>query len=134
MEERQGTSERPDDFAGIDKEIEPSSFEQRRSSWADARAEDLHVCPACHSELVYPTAWEPARDKHWSVGLRCPECSWNGGGVYGQALVDRFDDVLDRGTAALLNDLKALWRANLEDEIDRFVAALEADQILPEDF
>ena len=29
--------------------------------------------------------------------LRCPECEWNGGGVYDQEIVDRFDEELDAG-------------------------------------
>ena len=48
--------------------------------------------------------------------------------------MDRFDDELDRGTEALMRDLKRLTQANMEDEIDRFVLALGSDAILPEDF
>jgi hypothetical protein len=49
-------------------------------------------------------------------------------------VVDRFDEALDLGTDAMLNDLLLLARANMESEVDRFVAALVADHILPEDF
>jgi hypothetical protein len=48
--------------------------------------------------------------------------------------VDRFDEHLDRGTEALVRDLRRLTRANMEDEIDAFVRALEADAIQPMDF
>jgi len=48
--------------------------------------------------------------------------------------VDRFDEQLDIGTEILLRDLKRLEQANMEDEIDRFVRAVNADAILPEDF
>ncbi len=34
----------------------------------------------------------------------------------------------------LARDYKRLMRANMADEIDRFVGALTADAILPEDF
>ena len=44
-------------------------------------------------------------------------------GVYEQDDVERFDEELDRGTEALVRDLKRLMRANMEDEIERFVAA-----------
>ncbi len=71
---------------------------------------------------------------HWEVLLRCPNCEWNDVGVYDQTTVDRFDDELDRGTEALMRDLKRLTQANMEDEIERFVLALAADAILPEDF
>jgi hypothetical protein len=42
--------------------------------------------------------------------------------------------VLDRGTEALVRDLKRMMHANMEDEIERFVTALDADHILPDDF
>jgi hypothetical protein len=94
----------------------------------------LHVCPSCASELVYPTDWEPASRKRWSVDLRCPDCEWLGNGVYAQEIVDRFDEVLDDGTEQLLDDLNLLARANMEEQVERFIAALRAGQILPEDF
>jgi len=49
-------------------------------------------------------------------------------------VVDRLDEALDHGTEAVLDDLNILVRANMEDQIDRFVAALNGDKILPEDF
>lgn len=97
-------------------------------------AHDLHVCRECGSRLVYPTDWSEAGPKHWEVDLRCPNCSWTGGGVYAQEVVERFDQELDVGTEALVDDLKRLMRSNMEEEIERFVGALHADQILPEDF
>jgi hypothetical protein len=98
------------------------------------RAEDLHVCPHCSSTLVIPIDWAPAPNERWQVGLRCPECEWTGGGTYTQEIVDHFDEVLDLGTEAVLNDLNLLARANIEEEVERFVAALNADHILPSDF
>lgn len=95
---------------------------------------ELHVCPECASELVAPVAWEEAGRSHWEVTLHCPNCDWLGGGVFDEELVERFDEQLDRGTEALVRDLQRLMRANMEDEIDRFVAALAADAIWPMDF
>ena len=97
-------------------------------------AEDLHVCGTCDSELVYPVDWEESGAEHWEVTLRCPNCEWSGTGVFDQDIVERFDEELDRGTEALVRDLKDLMQANMEDEIDRFVSALEAGHIVPEDF
>lgn len=96
--------------------------------------EGLHVCPHCASRLVAPVAWEEAGPTHWDVTLHCPNCDWLGSGVFDEELVERFDEELDRGTEALVLDLQRLMRANMEDEIDRFVAALAADQIWPMDF
>ena len=96
--------------------------------------EDLHVCGTCDSELVYPVDWEEVGETHWEVQLRCPNCEWAGTGVFEQDTVERFDEALDRGTEALVRDLKRMMQANMEDEIERFVRALEADHIIPEDF
>jgi hypothetical protein len=95
---------------------------------------DLHVCPACDRELVYPVEWSEVSPTHWEVLLRCPNCEWSDLGEFDQSTVDRFDDELDRGTEALMCDLKRLTQANMEDEIERFVSALGVDAILPEDF
>ena len=55
-------------------------------------------------------------------------------GVFDQDTVERFDEELDRGTDNLVDDLKRLIRANMEEEIERFSEALVEDHILPEDF
>ncbi len=101
---------------------------------AEREPEDLHVCPACDSHLVLPVDWAPAAGQSWSVDLRCPDCEWTGGGIYSQEVVDRFDDVLDSGTEAILEDLTSLQQANMEELAETFITALWADQILPEDF
>jgi predicted RNA-binding Zn-ribbon protein involved in translation (DUF1610 family) len=117
-----------------DRGLEPSIFESRGTSAQRRRRGELHRCPECGSDLVYPTDWAPASNRHWHVALRCPECEWNGGGRYTQEMVDGLDEALDRGTEAVLEDLNILVRANMEDQIECFVAALDGDQILPEDF
>ena len=96
--------------------------------------EELHICTECEAGLVYPVEWEELTTTHWEVSLRCPNCEHCCVGTYGQEVVDRFDDELDRGTTALLRDLKRLTRANMEDEIDRFCEALDSDAIWPMDF
>ncbi len=106
----------------------------RRPAAPGAQECGLHVCPTCVSELVYPTDWAPAEPKSWNVQLRCPDCEWHGGGVYAQEIVDRFDEQLDLGTEQLLADLTLLTRANMEEQVDRFVTALNAGWIVPEDF
>jgi hypothetical protein len=133
MADRQKTQEREPRSSEL---VEAQLFGARRlPASRDARAEkDLHICPSCASRLVYPTDWAPAAARHWNVDLRCPECEWTGGGVYAQGVVDRFDEALDEGTEALLADLNLLARANMEEETERFIAAVTTDRILPEDF
>jgi hypothetical protein len=94
----------------------------------------LHMCPECDADLVYPTQWSEVERTRWEVALRCPNCEWTHTGVFDQDTVERFDEELDRGTDNLVDDLKRLIRANMEEEIDRFADALGADHILPEDF
>jgi hypothetical protein len=95
---------------------------------------ELHICPDCASELVYPIHWEEAGPENWRVSLRCPNCERNATGVFSQDVVDQFDERLDEGTEHVVSDLKQLMHANMSEEIDRFVAALEAEALLPEDF
>lgn len=95
---------------------------------------DLTICPCCGRDLVYPLDWAPASARKWAVTLRCPECEWRGGGIYEQALVDRFDESLDDGTQSVLDDLELLTRSNMEEQVETFLAALNADLIVPEDF
>jgi hypothetical protein len=96
--------------------------------------QDLHICPECDRDLVYPVEWEETSPTHWEVLLRCPNCEWSDVGTFDQATVDRFDEKLDIGTEILLRDLKRLEQANMEDEVERFVRAIDAGAILPEDF
>jgi hypothetical protein len=95
---------------------------------------DLHICPGCESDLVYPVQWEEADESHWRITLRCPNCEWSEDGIFGQTQCDGFDDELERGTDALTRDYKRLMTANLAEEIDRFAQALDVDGILPSDF
>ena len=95
---------------------------------------ELHRCRACGSELVFPLDWSEASATHWRVTLRCPECEWTETGEFGQEAVERLDEVLDRGTEALVRDLRLVVQANMEEETDRFVAALAGGHILPADF
>jgi hypothetical protein len=101
---------------------------------AASSATELHHCKDCASDLVYPVAWEEAGNQGWQLDLRCPNCEWNGDGVYDQTTVERLDEELDRGTSVLVRDLKALMHANMEEEIERFIAALRDDHIQPMDF
>jgi hypothetical protein len=96
--------------------------------------QDLHMCVECDSDLVYPVQWEEAGTENWSVLLHCPNCDVFREGVFTQDNVELFDEELDRGADALARDYKRLMRANMADEIDRFVGALNAGAILPEDF
>jgi hypothetical protein len=110
---------------------EPAAVVRAESS---STLRDLHLCPECDRDLVYPVEWEETSPTHWEVLLRCPNCEWSEVGTFDQPTVDQFDEQLDIGTEILLRDLKRLQQANMEDEIEVFVRALDAGAILPEDF
>jgi hypothetical protein len=96
--------------------------------------QDLHVCVECSSELVYPVQWEESGTENWSVLLHCPNCDVYREGIFSQDTVEVFDEELDRGADTLARDYKRLMRANMAEEIERFVGAITAGAILPEDF
>ncbi|MCP9489724.1 MAG: hypothetical protein MSC31_07585 [Solirubrobacteraceae bacterium MAG38_C4-C5] len=116
------------------KTIEVMLFEQAPARPMSFSATGLHVCPTCASELVHPIAWSEHGRELWEVTLRCPECHAFTTGVHHQTVVEALDIELDRGTDALVADLRRLVEANTEDEIARFAAVLQSDLLLPEDF
>jgi hypothetical protein len=95
----------------------------------------LHVCPECRSDLVQPVAWEQvASNNEWRLWRRCPECEWHGDDVHREAHIDEYDEQLDFGTRELAEELRSLQQTNMQEAADKFIAALQADLILPEDF
>lgn len=109
--------------------------EQRATAAERACAPDpLHVCFHCAGELAYPLDWAEEGPRHWRIVLRCPECEARREGVFEQAVVEQLDEQLDDATGALLSDLRQLTKANMEDEIEFFIRALDADLIVPSDF
>ena len=97
-------------------------------------ARPLHICPECSSSLVQPHSWSEVDESRWELVLLCPNCEWTADGVYSQAEVEDLEDRLEEGLSDMLADLQRLAQANMADEVDRFIAALDADLILPEDF
>jgi hypothetical protein len=96
--------------------------------------DQLHICFNCAGEFVYPLDWCEEGVRHWRIVLRCPECESRREGVFEQTSVELLDDELDRAASALLGDLRRMTHANMSEEVDFFVRALEADLIVPSDF
>lgn len=113
------------------RKIEVVRFNDRSAA---TEHQALHVCPECRCELVQPISWTEASEDQWELLLRCPNCDWSTEGVFPQAAVEDLEEQLDQGLADMLSDVQRLTQANMAEEIDRFVAALQADLILPEDF
>lgn len=109
-------------------------FTDEPAKTTPAGPRELHVCPECSEDMVQPVGWDRRGHECWHVGLWCANCDWEDSGEFEQDALDRFDEALDEGTEALVGDLKALQRANMEEEIELFAAALACDALLPEDF
>jgi RNase P subunit RPR2 len=94
----------------------------------------LHVCPDCTAPLVQPLSWAETDNDQWELELLCPNCGWGTVGVYNQAEVEELEDRHEEGLSEMLADLQRLAQANMTEEVEQFIAALDADVILPEDF
>lgn len=97
-------------------------------------SEALHICPNCDGKLVHPLDWFEESPGRWRLLMRCPDCELLREGAFGQGLIERLDDELDRAMSALLSDLKSITHANMAEEIELFARALELDLIGPSDF
>ena len=95
---------------------------------------DLHLCPACESDLVYPVTWEERSGDAWLIERRCPNCEWRHSGEFAQEDVEVFDDALNDGTEELLVTLRNFARSNMEADINRLIDAIHLDLIEPMDF
>ena len=103
-----------------------------RDTQADGRV--LSDCPACGSDLIQPLAWSQTADGRWNLLLECPNCRRSEAGTFTRTQVEHLEDRLDEGLTAMITDLQRMAQANLVADIERFTRALQADQILPEDF
>src|ERR1700736_3698567 len=124
--------ERPHVPGGRKVDLTPGG--SRQDAEVNASPNRLHVCFHCAGELAYPLDWCEEGPRHWRIVLRCPDCESLREGVFEQTAVETLDDELDRGASALLADLKRITHANMTDEIEFFVRALDADLIVPSDF
>ncbi len=100
----------------------------------DPAVDGLHVCPECRSELVQPREWHDAGPDHWLLDRFCPECWWTGEDRHPQDVMEAFDITLDDGTDALIRSLHALTAERMQEDVERFTAALRAGALLPEDY
>ena len=95
---------------------------------------DLTTCRFCGGHLVYPLRWSAVGTQHWRIELRCPECEDRGTVVEHQAVVDRFDERLEQGAAALARDLHELVQITIDAEVEQLHVSLSSGRLRPEDF
>lgn len=94
----------------------------------------LHVCVACGCEQMHPIQWEEHGTSHWWVINRCPECEARFEFVASEQDCQIFDDIIEEQVEDIERIYRRMVTANLAEEVDRFVTALQADAILPFDF
>jgi hypothetical protein len=92
------------------------------------------VCGGCGSRLMYPADCEEHGRDHWYIVLKCADCADRKGARFDVEMLDALDRELDRAEAEIEADLACLTRANMADYVTRFVSALDAGAIEPEDF
>lgn len=95
---------------------------------------ELQTCPLCKSELVYPVERYQLNNVDWKVLLLCPNCL-----CQRELVVDReaVRELLKNARVArekLMRELDNMQKKNMQDEVDRFVEALDRDHIMPIDF
>lgn len=103
------------------------------SRLARQRADAPHVCTACALPFVYPEFGLPV-GRRWRVLLRCLSCGWSGERMLDEEALETFERELDEERGQIELDLERLTQRNMREYHDRFVAALAADAIFPEDF
>ena len=94
----------------------------------------LHCCPECHCDLVYPETWQEAADGTWALERRCPNCEWRDTGTFTHDEIEPFDDAIELGNEVLLTELRTWTYANMSDDVERLITAIERDLIQPIDF
>lgn len=98
------------------------------------RTDDLLVCGTCRSRLMYPADCEENGRDDWHIELKCPECGGSQWTRFDLDTLDALDRELEQAQEEIETDLARLTRANMADYVTRFVSALDAGAIEPEDF
>lgn len=103
--------------------------------------DSLRICPECDCRLCFESAAEPITPDLWLVVVQCPNCWGAWRRTVSDVELELFEHALDDDTRVIEDAVETLVIENavteamqLEAEVARFTAALEADAILPMDF
>ena len=83
---------------------------------------------------MYPTDWKRSGAATWDLDLRCPNCELKRTVTMTREGVEHFNRLLYHGAQALAREAQEISRRYFAEEATRFIAALDADLILPIDF
>jgi hypothetical protein len=95
---------------------------------------DQNIESSSNNHDAHTTVTTEMATETWEITLRCPDCEWWHTGEFADDAVDEFDEVLNDGTEQLLESLRTFARVNMEEDIERFVRAIEIGLIEPMDF
>lgn len=101
------------------------------------RKQPLTRCPACKVHAVVPIMDECVHNEEsgrWLLSLLCTACRMHREVLVTQEQANDFDRALDDEARKLTAAIRRWSYKSMEDDICRFVAACEADQVWPEDF
>ena len=107
----------------------------RRQDDTTRRAKDLQFCDACQRDFIVPVSVVDLIDAdRCIVELACSNCGTTSLGVHNDHTLMALDRSLDASQEQMLEAIEVLRIADELDRVDRFVRALRAGHILPEDF
>src|SRR4051812_2654096 len=99
------------------------------------RKQQLTRCRDCKLESVIPIEDEcEERFGGWNLTVICTVCREVRKLSVTQLQAEEFDEALDKQSREVVRAIRRFERANMQDDIERFVNALNIDAILPEDF
>jgi hypothetical protein len=101
----------------------------------DTTTPDVCVCTACERDFIVPISVVDLIDHdRCVVELQCTNCGTSSLRVHEDRELMELDRRLDTVQAQMRETVEMLEISDDLDRIDRFVRALRADHILPEDF
>jgi hypothetical protein len=106
----------------------------RATDVGDPAPSGLATCVLCRRDFVVPVEWEPRADDRWWMFVRCAHCGTSREVTVSNAVAERFDDELARGSAAIRRAAHRLEQERMAAETEAFVAALQRGLIEPADF
>ena len=108
---------------------------RHRQDDTNLRHDSLHVCDACDRDFIVPVSVvDLIADDRCIVELACMNCGTAALGVHDDRSLMELDRRMDASQDLMRDAIEVLEISDDLDRIDRFVRALRADHILPEDF
>ena len=107
----------------------------RQDDHTTTTTRSLHECTDCHQPFVVPISVLDVIDgERCVVELHCTNCEQTRIGVHRDAELADLDLQLEATTAAMTSAVEVFEALDEWERVERFVEALHAGHVLPEDF